>query len=143
MIACDTNLLLYAYNALDPRHTQARNWFKAALNGNEQFALCWPVITGFLRLCTNTRAFLQPFEMAEAVEIVNRWLRQPNVTILEPTDRHWSILAQLLLSGQVRAAMTADADIATYALEHGATLYTADRDFSRFPGLKILNPLNG
>jgi hypothetical protein len=34
-----------------------------------------------------------------------------------------------------------DAVIAAIALEHGATLYTTDRDFSRFPGLRWTNPL--
>ena len=26
-------------------------------------------------------------------------------------------------------------------VEHGAVVYTTDRDFARFPGLKFLNPL--
>jgi hypothetical protein len=29
------------------------------------------------------------------------------------------------------------------ALEHGAELASSDRDFSRFPGLKLINPLRG
>ena len=141
MIACDTNLLLYAYNAVDPRHTLARNRLKAALTGNEQVGLAWPVISGFLRLSTNSRAFLQPFEMSEAVAIVTRWLKQPNLILLEPTNRHWSILSQLLLSGQVRGDKTTDAEIAALAMEHGAVLHTANRDFARFPGLRTFNPL--
>jgi len=34
-----------------------------------------------------------------------------------------------------------DAALAALAIEHGATLYTTDRDFSRFPSLKWTNPL--
>jgi hypothetical protein len=34
-----------------------------------------------------------------------------------------------------------DAVIAAIAIENGATLHTTDRDFSRFPGLKWMNPL--
>ncbi len=141
MILTDTNLLLYAYNALATRHTQARNWLRAMVTGREQFALCWPVITGFVRVSTNSRAFPQPFEMHEAVGVVARWMKHPNITVVEPTDRHWVILSQLLVAGQVRSAMTTDAEIATYAIEHGAVLHTADRDFARFPNLKTLNPL--
>ena len=141
MILADTNLLLYAYNVLDKHHTQARNWFKAAVNGKERFALCWPVISGFLRVSTSARAFLQPFETAEAVEIVTRWMKYPNITVLEPTSEHWVIFSEMLVAGQVRAAMTTDAEIATYAIEHGAVLHTADRDFARFPKLKTCNPL--
>ena len=141
MILTDTNLLLYAYNTLDKQHTQARNWFEAAVTGREPVGLCWPVISGFLRVSTNARAFLQPFEMAEAVQIVERWMKHPNITVVEPTDRHWVILREMLLSGQVRSAMTTDAEIAAYASEHGAVLYTADRDFARFPRLKTIYPL--
>jgi hypothetical protein len=34
-----------------------------------------------------------------------------------------------------------DAVIAAIAVEHGATPFTTDRDFSRFSGLKWINPL--
>jgi uncharacterized protein len=141
MILADTNLLLYAYNALDKQHTQARNWFEALVNGKERLGLCWPVITGFIRVSTNARAFLQPFDIAESVQIVTRWMRHPNIIVVEPTNRHWQLLSETLVQGQVRSAMTTDAEIATYAIEHGAVLHTADRDFSRFPKLKTLNPL--
>lgn len=141
MILADTNLLLYAYNTLDKQHTLARNWFEAAVTGKDRLGLCWPVVTGFIRVSTNARAFLQPFDISESVQIVARWMKHPNITIVEPTNRHWQILSELLVAGQVRSAMTTDAEIATYAVEHGATLHTADRDFSRFPGLKIINPL--
>src|SRR6201986_895382 len=115
MILPDTNLLLYAYNSMDPRHTQARNWLKSLLNGNEQVAFCWPVITGFLRLITNPRIFPNTLEMKEAVAIVDRWLRSSNVVVVEATARHWLILSRLLVSAQVRAAMTTDAHIAALA----------------------------
>jgi uncharacterized protein len=34
-----------------------------------------------------------------------------------------------------------DAVLAAIAMEHGATLFTTDRDFSRFSRLKWRNPL--
>jgi len=34
-----------------------------------------------------------------------------------------------------------DAHLAALTIEHGAMLYSTDRDFSRFPGLKWKNPL--
>jgi uncharacterized protein len=34
-----------------------------------------------------------------------------------------------------------DAALAALAIEHGATLCTSDRDFSRFQGVKLHNPL--
>jgi predicted nucleic acid-binding protein len=37
--------------------------------------------------------------------------------------------------------LTSDAHLAALAIEHGATLYSADVDFSRFPGLRWVDPL--
>jgi predicted nucleic acid-binding protein len=38
--------------------------------------------------------------------------------------------------------MVSDAALAALAIEHGTTLYTTDRDFARFPGLRWKNPLD-
>jgi uncharacterized protein len=35
-----------------------------------------------------------------------------------------------------------DAHLAALAIENNAVLFTADSDFSRFPGLQFLNPLD-
>jgi predicted nucleic acid-binding protein len=43
--------------------------------------------------------------------------------------------------GQAAGALVMDAALAAIALEHGATVCTTDRDFSRFSGLKWTNPL--
>lgn len=37
--------------------------------------------------------------------------------------------------------LTTDAHLAALALEHGAELCSLDPDFSRFPGLRWLDPL--
>jgi predicted nucleic acid-binding protein len=48
----------------------------------------------------------------------------------------------LLESARGVAAALGDARIATLCLQHGvAELWTNDRDFARFRGLKIVNPL--
>ena len=66
----------------------------------------------------------------------------PNVGIAAPTARHWEILRTLLPAGQAKRRLVTDAHLAALAIEHGAVLYTNDRDFTRFPGLKWTNPLN-
>ena len=67
--------------------------------------------------------------------------RERVVRILEPGERHWEILCSLMNDGQTSGALVMDAVLAAIALEHGATLYSTDRDFSRFAGLKCINPL--
>jgi len=84
----------------------------------------------------------QPFTSSQAVGIVQEWLDQPNVRLLGPTERHWTILKDLIPKGQVGAALLSDGHLAALAIERGAVLYTNDRDFTRFPGLKWSNPLD-
>ena len=141
MKLADVNLLLYAVDESSPRHPAARRWLEAALSGPETFALSWTVLLAFLRLSTNPRVFDSPLEPDEALDLVDAWLAQPAVTIVHPTDRHASLLRELLVPLGAAGNLTADAHLAALAIEHGAELCSADADFSRFPRLRWLNPL--
>jgi toxin-antitoxin system PIN domain toxin len=141
MILPDANLLLYAYNTDAKEHTRARRWLESVLSGTDLVGLCWQTITAFIRIGTNPRAFPKPFSISEATEIVSNWMALPSVTMLLPGERHWLILGKLLTEGQAYGPLVMDAHLAALAIEHGAILYTNDRDFSRFSGLQQLNPL--
>jgi len=82
-----------------------------------------------------------PLELDEAIEIVGVWLARDNVVIVDPTERHWGILSALLPKSRARGSLIMDAHLAALAIEHGATLCTNDRDFLRFPRLKVEFPL--
>ena len=59
-------------------------------------------------------------------------------------DVYLETLANLLESSKVVGAKVHDARVAAICISHGvAELWTADRDFSRFPVLKTTNPLVG
>jgi hypothetical protein len=83
----------------------------------------------------------EPYQLDEAVLIVSDWLAQSNVIVVHPTDRHWRILSNFLPKSRIRGSLIMDAHLAALAIEHGATLCTNDRDFARFPGLKVEYPL--
>jgi toxin-antitoxin system PIN domain toxin len=141
VILVDANVLLYAYNASDPRHAQARTWLEGAVAGPTPIRLAWVTVLAFVRIGTNPRVFAQPMSLAEATATVSRWLAQPNLGLVEPTGRHWEILERLLVVGQARGDLVTDAHLAALALEHGAAVCTTDRDFARFPGLRVIDPL--
>ncbi|MCD9188151.1 MAG: type II toxin-antitoxin system VapC family toxin [Pyrinomonadaceae bacterium] len=141
MITPDANIVLYAYNEDAPDHAKAKQWLEEQFSQTPVFGLSWQVITAFLRISTNPRAFPQPFGLREAIEIVDEWLALPNVEILTPTANHWTIFQKLIIEGQTKAALMMDAHLAALAIEHNATLSTTDRDFSKFSGLKTINPL--
>ena len=111
------------------------------LSRPERVWLTWVTLLAFLRISTNSRAFAHPLAIDEAVAIVSAWLERPMVGVLEPGERHWEILKPLLVGTPVRAAAVMDAELAAIAIEHGVALHTTDRDFNRFAGLRVVNPL--
>lgn len=137
----DTSVLIHAYDPDFQRHQQSRNWLEKAFSDPEKVGLAWVAILAFLRISTNPRAFRRPFSVEEATRIVSEWLDRPNAVVLEPGQRHWAILSELLSAARARADLVTDAHLASLAIEHGAVLCTDDRDFARFPGLKTLDPL--
>lgn len=141
MILVDANLLLYAYFPRAEQHDRARTWLEAALSGLEPIGLSWSTVLAFLRLATSPRVFERPLSIVEGEAIVSSWLAGQCVVLVNPGDRYWAILRTLLIHAQVQGPLVSDAALAALAIEHGATLATTDRDFARFPGLCLSNPL--
>ena len=141
MIVLDVNLLLYAYDGRSTFHKQARLWWQSAISAQELIGLPWQTIHGFLRISTDARISGNQVPMEHALVLVGQWLSLPNVRVLAPGEGHWGLLRRMLLDGQAKGAMTTDAQLAALTLEHGGVLYTTDRDFARFPGLRWVNPL--
>jgi uncharacterized protein len=141
VILIDANLLLYAYHPRAQQHEESRAWLEAALSGPDLVRFAWLTLWAFLRIATNPRVFDRPLSASEAEAAISSWLAQPAGGILEPGERHWDILCGLVHNGQAVGPLVMDAVLAAIALEHGATLCSTDRDFSRFPGLRWTNPL--
>ena len=141
MIVLDVHLLIYAYSSAFPEHEQARQWIEDTFSGDALIGLPWQTISAFIRILTNPNLPGERFSTKEMVAIVHEWTELPNIRLLSPGQRHWSIFKQMLLEGQARGPMTADAQLAALTIEHGGVLHTTDRDFSRFPGLRYVNPL--
>ncbi len=141
MILVDANLLLYAYHPRAQQHEKSRAWLEAALSGPDLVGFAWLTLWAFLRISTNPRVFDRPLSIPEAESAVSSWLAQPGVRILEPGEAHWDILRGLMRDGQTTGPLVMDAVLAAIAVENGATVCTTDRDFSRFSGLKWMNPL--
>lgn len=141
MIVIDVNLLIYAYDTATPEHARARTWLEDVFSGSDLIGLPWLSVWAFLRVLTYPGQAGERLSMEHAVEIVQQWLEMPNVRLLNPGERHWTILREVLESGGVRGKLTSDAALAALAMEYGGVLYTNDRDFARFPGLRWVNPL--
>jgi uncharacterized protein len=141
VILVDANLLIYAYNSSVDVHERARAWLEDALSGRVPVGLPWSTIHAFLRLMTQQALFPEPLNIAEATAIVESWLAQPIVAIVEPGPSYWTVLQSLLRRGNVRGPLVMDAHLAALAVENNAILHTTDRDFRRFEGVQVRNPL--
>jgi toxin-antitoxin system PIN domain toxin len=143
VILVDANVLLYAYQPRSELHQRCRTWVEEAFSGEEPVCLAWVTVLAFIRISTSSRIFEQPLLATEAVSAVSSWLARPSVSVLEAGERCWEIFRQLLVEAQVSGPLVMDAFLAALALENGATLVTTDRDFTRFPKLKVRNPAAG
>jgi len=137
----DVNLLLHAIDADSMRHAVAEQWLAERLSGSEEVAFAWVTLTSFLRLSTRARILANPLTPAQALDVMDGWLVRPNVTVVHPTHRHAAVLRQLLEHVGTGGNLVTDAHLAALAIEHGATLESADHDFGRFPGLRWEDPL--
>ena len=141
MILVDSNLLLYAVNQDLPVHEEARTWLETVFSSGGIVGLPWVVLLGFLRVSTNPRVFKAPLSVEVANDYISEWTSIPTVRLISPGPGHWSILSQLLKITGTAGNLTTDAHIASLAIEHGATVCSADNDFRRFVGVNYLNPL--
>ena len=138
----DANVLVYAVNAdnSDPRNEQARAWLDRSLVGTEAIGFSWIVVLAFLRLTTKIGLFPNPLSVADAVDRVRSWIAQPAAVIVEPTARHFEVLAGLLAEVGSGANLVNDAHLGALAAEHNATIVTYDTDFTRFTGVASQRP---
>ena len=141
MIIVDVNVLIYAVDSDAPQHTRARRWLEQTLSGDTPVGLAWPVVLAFLRITTRAGILRSQLPVERAIEFIDEWLAQPYVTLISPGDAHWPILKNLILEAGSAGNLISDAHLAALALENGASIASADNDFRRFAGLKLVNPL--
>jgi toxin-antitoxin system PIN domain toxin len=142
MIAVDTNILVYAHRKDSPFHRDAVRVMAALAEGKAPWAVPWTCIHEFLGVVTHPRIYLPATPLAVALDQVEMWTESPSLQLLGENDGHWDALKAAVLAGKVTGPLVHDARVAAICGSHGVReLWTADRDFSRFRGLTVRNPL--
>jgi len=141
LILIDANLLLYAYDPRSPFYGDTRRWLGEAFSDEEEIGIPFQAVLAFLRVSTKLYSAGTPSAMAIALATVDSWLALANVGLLGSGPKHWQIFKTLCLASGVTGDVSTDVHIAALAIENDATLYSADRDFARFPRLRWRNPL--
>jgi toxin-antitoxin system PIN domain toxin len=142
MIAIDTNIPVYA-------HREDSEWQEAAFarivelaEGRAPWAIPWPCVHEFLAIVTHPKIHAPPTPLASAIDQVEAWLEAPTLVLLSESSDYWRELRTTIEAGRVVGPQVHDARIAALCLQHGAReLWSADRDFGRFPVLRTTNPL--
>ena len=142
MIALDTNILVYSHRRESPFHSAAAKLVKSLAEGTVSWAIPWPCVHEFLAIVTHPRIYQPPTPTSQATAQVGAWLESPSIALLGETADHFAQLQEMLERTSVVGSAIHDAKIAAICASHGVSkLYSADRDFSRFRGLQVENPL--
>jgi uncharacterized protein len=142
VIAVDTNLLVYAHRAESTFHAESRGLIESLANGSEAWAIPWPCVHEFLAVVTNARIFKTPTPLDAALAEIRGLHDQAGAEWLAEGIGYLDRLEALVVAARIHGGAIHDARIAAICLFHGVQeLWSADRDFSRFPALRVRNPL--
>ena len=141
MIAVDTNLLVYAHRSDSPFHVQAEAVMRRLAEGAGAWCLPWPCVFEFWNVVTHPRVFNPPSTPAQALAQLQAWMDAPSCQLIGDLPAMRGGLASLA-TADVRNGLVHDGRIALLCQAHGVDeLWSVDRDFSRFPWLRVRNPL--
>ena len=142
MIAVDTNILVYAHREDASFHEAAARCMAGLAEGRAPWSIPWPCLHEFLAIVTHPRIYEPPTPLPLAIEQVDAWLASPTLVLLAETEQHWPDLKAVVGASQVTGPQIHDARIVALCQQHGVRqLWSADRDFSRFADLTVVNPL--
>ena len=142
MIAIDTNIIIYAHRYDNPFQKRAQEWLEHVFQKEDICAIPYHCIIEFLAISTNPRIYKDPTPPETAFEQIENLLECDNVKILSEIENQLSLVKELSLNTAIKGSEFHDVRIAAVCLENGVSvLYSADRNFSRFSKLKVVNPL--
>jgi hypothetical protein len=142
MIALDTNILVYAHRADSPFQVKAESVLKTLVEKPDNWAIPYHCLIEFIAIITNPRIYKKPTPLEVAFEQLENITKCSNLFILPDFDRQLDLLKNISIRAKIRGPEIYDARIAASCIENGVSqLWSADRDYSRFAGLKVVNPL--
>ena len=142
MIAVDTNVLVYAHRSDSEWHIPAAEALRSLAQGAARWAIPWPCVHEFMAIVTHPRIYSPPSALDQALDQVTAWLESPTISLIGESGQHWELVSRSLLASRISGPGVHDARVAAICEGHGVTmLWTADRDFHRFPRIRTENPL--
>jgi hypothetical protein len=142
MIAVDTNVLVYAHREDGEFHKAAGESVESLRHQPAAWAIPWPCIYEFIGIVTHPGIYKPASTLAEALGFIDALFASPELHLLAESPGYFEKLRDIATTARLKGPRIHDARIAALCLHHGVSeLWSADRDFSAFPQLKVRNPL--
>ena len=142
MIALDSNILAYSVREDSPWHQAALACVRELAEGPALWAIPWPCVHEFLAVVTHPRIYKPPTPLDDALRQVDYWMESPTLRLLGEGPGYWERLREAVRAGKAAGPLVHDARVAGLCQAHAVReLWSADRDYSRFAGLRVRNPL--
>ena len=142
MIAVDTNILIYAHREDSAFHRPALKLLTELVASGRRWAIPWPCVHEFISITTHPRIYDPPTPLKIALATMEVWGTAPGCELLAEGPGYWETLKRNSLKAALQGPLIHDARVAALCQHHGIReLWSADRDFTRFPSLKTRNPL--
>ena len=142
MIAVDTNILVYAHRLDSLWNEPASRCLRELAEDPRPWAIPWPCVHEFVAVATHPGIFRPPTPLEKALSDLEVLFESPTLRLIGEGVSYWAGFCELARRGRVAGPVVHDARIAAICQEHGVRkLLSADRDFSRFPGIDVVNPL--
>ena len=95
----------------------------------------------YLRVATHPSIFESPLSPEEARRNLEHLLARPHVRAVGEQDGFWSSYLRVVDDLAVRGNLVPDAHLVALLIQHEVgTLWTHDRDFRKFSGIRIRDP---
>jgi uncharacterized protein len=138
----DVNVLVAAHRQDHSLHKIAKSWLTEFLDApaTRSLTLAMPVASGFLRLVTNPKIFLQPSTTEQAIEFVD-WLHDQSRVRWVQSGDEWPHLRSLVLEQSLTGNHIPDAQLAALVQHLGEPLVTFDKGFRKLLPRTLLQVL--
>lgn len=139
----DTNLLVYATHTGSPFHERAHALVEHLVLGPALAYLLWPALVGYLRIVTHPSILATPLSSDEAMANVEALLSPPHIRVPGEGGDFWPTFDRVARDVRPQGNLVSDAHLVALMHQHGiAAIWTHDRDFRKFPGIKVKDPFS-
>ncbi len=139
----DTNLFVYASFDDFPYHQKSLDFLKSCAVSSDSWYVTWGIVYEYAQVVTRTPPFKNPLSLLQAWDNVEKFLSFPNVSILREGEEHSARFASLAKehSGLTGTILHDFHNLVIMKENDLNVVYTADTDFHRFKGIRVINPL--